>query len=48
MGQPERLRHVDAYRDGHDRRPRLLRPVLEFDEERLRRLQERMRDTQDP
>jgi hypothetical protein len=46
MGLPRR--EPEPRRDEPERRVVALRPVLEFDAERLKRLQERMRDTRDP
>jgi hypothetical protein len=46
MGLPQR--EPERGPDEPHRRVVALRPVLEFDAERLKRLQERMRDTRDP
>ncbi len=48
MGQAQRIHTYDD--ELHERRRRLaiVRPIVDFEEERLRRLREKARDTRDP
>lgn len=48
MGQAQRIHTYDD--DLHERRRRLaiVRPIVDFEEERLKRLREKARDTRDP
>jgi hypothetical protein len=49
MGLPERAGgRVESGQHERERRLAIMRPVVEFDVERLKRLQDRMRDTRDP
>ncbi len=48
MGQAQRIHTYDD--ELHERRRRLavVRPIVDFEEERLKRLREKARDTRDP